>query len=112
MSKFDEVMARCEEQLKASGAKATVEQLHAIGKGLGPSIYNRDSLLIAASDQSEIDRIQKNFIEGKLGVTDAAAGKAAIEFAVDKIGKSNRNKLRPVFYALVAENLGKLSQYG
>lgn len=111
MSKFDEVLEKCQEQLKASGGKASADQLKAIAKGLGPSLYNKDSFLIAASDKSEVATIVKNFIQGKLGVNDEAKAAAAIEFAVEKIGKSNRNKMRPVFYALVAENLGKLGQF-
>ena len=111
MSKFDEVVAKCEEQLEKSGGKATPEQLRAIAKGLGPSLYNADSFLIAASDKSEMDRIVTNFIIKKLEITDEAQQQAALDFAVEKIGKSTRNKMRPVFYALVAENLGKLGNY-
>lgn len=112
MSQFDDVVAKCGEQLKASGGKATAAQLSAIAKGLGPSLYNKDSFLVAASDKAELETIKKNFIAKKLGVSDDAKADAAIDFAVQKIGSSTRNKMRPVVYALIAENLGKLSQFG
>lgn len=112
MSKFDEVMEKCKAQLAEAGGAASEAQLTAIAKALGPSIYNQDSLTVAGSDESELDTVRKNFIAGKLGVTDPAESQAAIDFAIEKIGKSNRNKYRPVVYALIAEKLGKLSNYG
>lgn len=111
MSQFDDVVEKCATQLKASGGQASEAQLRAIAKGLGPSLYNKDSFLVAASDKAELETIKKNFIAKKLGVTDDAQAQAAIDFSVEKIGSSVRNKMRPVVYALIAENLGKLSQF-
>lgn len=112
MSKFDEVLAKCEEQLKAAGGAASLEQLRAIAKGLGPSIYNRDSSTVSGTDESELETVRKNFIEKKLGVLDGTKAKEAIDYAIEKMGSANRNKLRPVFYSLVAEKLDKLKNFG
>ena len=65
MSKLDGLLEKCEAQLKATGVNASNELLRAVTKGLGPSVYNRDGLLVAARDKSELDRIRKNFIEKK-----------------------------------------------
>jgi len=57
-----------------------------------------------------VDNIKKKFIAGKLGVEGAEAD-AAINHAVEKIGSSNRQKLRPVFYYLIVKYLKKESIY-
>ncbi len=111
MSKLDDLIVKCEAQLKATGVKASSDLLRAVTKGLGPSVYNRDGLLVAARDKSELDRIKNNFIAKKLGEKDDAKADAAIEYAIDKIGPSNRNKMRPVFYTLIVKKLGKESLY-
>lgn len=111
MSKLDDLIVKCEAQLEATGVKASSELLRAVTKGLGPSVYNRDGLLVAARDKSELDRIRTNFIAKKLGEKDEAKADAAIEYAIDKIGPSNRNKMRPVFYTLIVTKLGKESLY-
>ena len=68
MSKLDEVLEKCTAQLEKSGMKVDATLLKAITKGLGPSVYNKDSFLVAASDKSELDRIKTNFLAKKLGV--------------------------------------------
>ena len=84
--------------------------MKAVAKGLGPSIYNKDALLVAAGDAKEVDGIKERFIGKKLGVTGAEAD-AAVAHAIEKIGSSNRQKLRPVFYYLIVKHLGKESVY-
>ena len=110
MSKFDEAIEACKAQMDKCGIDCDESLLTAIAKGLGPSLYNKDSNLVAAGDKGEIDGVKKNFIAKKLGVEGDEAD-AAIEAAVDKIGKSNRQKLRPVFYYLIVKHLGKESVY-
>ena len=111
MSKLEEVLEKCEAQLKQAGVSASSDLLRAVTKGLGPSVYNRDGLLVAARDKSELERIRTNFIGKKLGEKDEAKANAAIDYAIDKIGSDNRNKLRPVFYTLIVKKLGKESVY-
>ena len=111
MSKFDEVVTQCKAQMDKCGIDCDENLLKSICKSLGPSIYNKDSLLVAAGDKGEMDNIKERLIAKKLGVEDGAAASAAIAHAIDKIGSSNRQKLRPVFYYLIVKNLGKESVY-
>ena len=110
MSKFDEALEACKQQMEKCGVGCDETLLTAIAKSLGPSIYNKDSNLVAASDQSEMDRIRTNFLSKKLGVEGDDA-EAAITHAIEAIGSSNRQKLRPVFYYLIVKHLDKESVY-
>jgi hypothetical protein len=60
----------------------------------------------AASDQSELDRVEEKWCGKKLGVTGPNA-KAAIA-ATAKAMAADRTKSRVTFYYLVAKELGKL----
>lgn len=111
MSKFDDVVSTCKDQMGKCGIDFDEDLLRAVAKGLGPSIYNKDALLVAAGDSAEVDGIKERFIAKKLGVSDAAQADAAIAHAVEKIGSSNRQKLRPVFYYLIVKHLSKEAVY-
>ena len=110
MSKFDEAIEDCKAQMNTAGIDCDEKLLSAVAKGLGPSLYNRDANLVAAGDKKEIDNVKARFIARKLGVEGAEAD-AAIEHAIEKIGASNRQKLRPVFYYLIVKFLKKESVY-
>lgn len=107
MSKFDEVMDACKAQLEKVGIKFDEELLKKIAKSLGPSIYNKDSSLVAISQPAEMEALKKNFLFGKLGMADEKAVDEVVEKVIDMIGRSNRQKLRPVFYYLLTVELGK-----
>ncbi len=111
MSKFDAVVDRCVAQMDEQGIQVDRDLLTAIAKSLGPSLYRQDAILVAASQPSELDTIKKNFLIGKLGCDDGPALDDAIAAAIEKIGTSRRNKLRPVFYYLLVTALGKESVY-
>ncbi len=66
-----------------------------------------DSALVAFTDADEIQTVKKNFIVGKLGVTDDAAADAAIETVNKKMAGVTRRGRLTVYY-LIAEELGKL----
>lgn len=108
--KFEKVIASCKRQMKKQGIPCNEPILRKVAKGLGPSLYSRDSNLVASSDPKELERIKQNFIAKKLGVEGAKADKA-IAKAIDKIGKSNRQKMRAVFYYLLVRGLGKSALY-
>ena len=110
MSKFDDVIQACKKQMTNQKIKIDEALLTAVTKGLGPSIYNADTKVVAAGDKAEVDRVKKNFIEKKLGVS-GDKGDKAFEAAIEKIGVSNRQKLRPVLYYLLVKELGKESVY-
>lgn len=111
MSKFLE----CMEQYKAQNAELNLglsdQLLEGVAKGLGPSIYNADSSKVSGTDKTELDRVKQNFLIKKLGLSDGAALDAAIAETVEKLGSSNRNKYRAVFYALLAVKFGKESLF-
>ena len=108
MSQFDDAVAACKKQLDECKVDYKDDDVLAVAKSLGPSLYNADANLVAASDQSELDRIKTNFVSRKLGVEGGEAD-AAIQYAIDTLGSANRNKLRPSFYYLIAKKLNKES---
>lgn len=87
-----------------AGADAAI--VDKIVKYLGIALRNRDSSLVSASDQSELDRVEEKWCGKKLGVTGPAA-KTAID-VVCKLMAADRSKSRVTFYYLVAKELGKL----
>ncbi len=111
MSKRDEKIALYQEESKKLGLDLSNELIEKVTIGLGPSIYKRDSETVSCSQESELETVKKNFAQKKLGVTDEAAIDAAIKKVCEKMGSSNRNKYRALFYALLAKELGKESHY-
>lgn len=111
MSKFEDVMDKCVVQMKEQKIPVNRELLDAIGKSLGPSLYKRDSLMVATGDPAELEAIKKKFLIKKLGCEDGPKLDKAIDKATAKIGKSRRNKLRPVYYYLLVRDLKKEDVY-
>ena len=111
MSKFDDCMSDYRGLLDKIGVAYDEDLLKKVAKGLGPSIYNKDSSTVAASDKSELDRVKANFLIKKLGMTDGPTLDAAIKDVVAQIGSSERNKYRAVVYYLLAKKLGKEGIY-
>jgi len=111
VSKFAAVVDRCEKQMKDQKIAVDRPLLEAIAKSLGPSIYQKDAVLVAAGQKSELETIKKNYLIKKLGCPDGPGLDTAMNKAITKIGKSRRNKMRPVFYYLLVKELGKESVY-
>ncbi|WP_456428364.1 DUF2853 family protein [Nitratifractor sp.] len=112
MSKVDEKIAHYQEEAKKLGLKLDPDFIAAVTRALGPSIHNRDAETVSCSDASELERVRKNFLEKKLGLTEAAEKlDAAIKEVCKELGSSNRNKYRALFYALLAKKFGKESLY-
>ncbi len=97
--------------MKDCGIPSDDALLTKIAKACGPSLYNRDASRVAAGQKGELETIKKTFLIGKLGCSESDNLDGAIKHAIEKIGKSNRNKLRPVFYYLLVKKLGKESIY-
>ncbi len=110
MSKFDDVVAKAADQLKKVGVKADDGLLRAIAKSQGPSIYLRDASLVSCGDEVELKRVEDNFIVKKLGVTDEAAIKKALESTCAKF-KDVRQKMRVAFYYVLVKELKKESYF-
>lgn len=113
MSKFDEALELYNKEMtKTVGIKDYDKALlRAVTKGLGPSIYRKDSATVSCSDQSELDRLKKNFLIKKLGLEDGPKLDKAIQGVCKKMGSSNRNKYRAIFYYLLVKEFGKESVY-
>ncbi|MEL6427771.1 MAG: DUF2853 family protein [Planctomycetota bacterium] len=111
MSNFQEVIDKCKAQMEAQNIAIDEAFLEKVAKSLGPSIYNADSLVVATGDEGEMNTV-KAFVTKKMGVEAGADMDAAIAAATEKIGKSNTKKLRPVYYYLLAKELGKEASFG
>lgn len=111
MSKFEECMDTYRAEFKKLGINHDDDLLVKVAKGCGPSIYNRDASTVAGSDQAELDTVKKNFLVGKLGLSDGPELDKAIAKTIDTFGSSNRNKYRAMFYYLLTKELGKESAY-
>lgn len=111
MSKFVEAMDLYKSEMKKLGIACDDELLTKVTKGLGPSIYNLDASKVSTSDKSELDRVKTNFLIKKLGMTDSPELDAAINAVGEKMGKSNRNKYRAIFYYLLVKHFGAEAKY-
>ncbi len=111
MSKFDELIAKYEAEVKKLGLNIDTALLTAVAKGLGPSIYNADAETIASSDSAELARVKQNFLIKKLGLKDGKELDDAIQATIEQVGVSNRNKYRVIFYALLTKTFKKESVY-
>lgn len=112
MSKLDEKLELYTKSLEEkAGVTADAELLKAVTKAMGPSIYNADAEIVAASEKDEVSRLKENFIKNKLGLTDDAEVDAAFDKVVEQLGTSNRRKYRAVLCYLLVKNLGKESLF-
>lgn len=107
MSKFDEKVAGYKANMEKLGLECDEEKLRICTKACGPSIYNADGETVSGSDQTELDRVKNNYLIKKLGLTESDDLDGIIEYAIEKLGKSNRHKYRPIFYYLCSEKVGK-----
>ena len=96
---------------KLAVKKVDTVLLHAVAKGLGPSLYKNDASKIAASDKKELETIKQKFLIKKLGLKDTPKLDEGIQAVIDIFGKSNRNKQRAAFYYLLVKHFRKGSVY-
>ena len=80
-------------------------------KGLGPSIFKKDAETVSCSDDSEKETVKKNFLIKKHGLEKSEKLDAAVEAVCEKMGKSNKNKYRAIFYYILVEDLGLAKNY-
>ena len=111
MSQFDEKMSFYLEAVESLGLNLDADLVTAVAKSLGPSIYLADAGTVSASDPEELATIKEKFLIGKLGLNDGPELDAAIQEAVEAMGKSNRSKHRAIFYALLVKKFGKEGMY-
>ncbi len=112
MSSKDEKIALYREFVTSHKLTLDDELLVKVTTGLGPSIYNKNSELIACSQSAELETVRENFLKKKLGLTDSDDElDQAIKEVCQEIGSSVKNKYRAVFYALLATKYNKQSIY-
>lgn len=111
MNKREELILKYTNQLEEAGVKVDRELLTKVTVGLGPSIYRADSSTVAASDEKELATVKNNYLIKKLGLEDSPELDAAIDRAIETLGRSNRNKYRATLYYLLCKEFGKESVY-
>ncbi len=112
MSKLTEKIEHYTEASKKLRLGLSEDLIQKVTKGLGPSIYNKDAESVSCSSKDELARVRDNFLKKKLGLNESDdALDAAIKEVCEKMGSSNRNKYRALFYALLAKKFGKESVY-
>lgn len=112
MSKRDELIATYASEFKSKcGVNADMDLLTKVTIGCGPSIYNKDSSTVSCTDDNELATVKNNYLIKKLGLKDGHELDAAIKKVCEKLGSSNRNKYRAMFYYLLCKEFGKESMY-
>lgn len=112
MSKFDEKVSLYHSELEKFGQKVDANLLNKVTKACGPSIYLPDASLVSLADAEEAGRVKKNFLIGKLGLSEGDDLDGALKAVEEIVGKSNRNKYRPVVYYLLVKHFKKDSVFG
>lgn len=108
MSKRDELIEKYKTQMTEKlGLKVDADLLLGVTKACGPSIYNKDSSQVAASDPKELERIKSNFLIKKLELKDTPKLDEGMAAVIQTYGKSTRPKYRAVFYYLLAKQFRK-----
>ena len=112
MSKRDELIEKYAADLKEkAGVTPDMDFLTKVTIGCGPSIYNRDSSTVSATDPKELETVKKNFLIKKLGLKDGPDLDKAIDAVMEQYGKSVRAKYRAVVYYLLAKHFKKEAVY-
>ena len=111
MSKTQEKIELYSSEMQKLGLSFNSDLLSKVVTGLGPSIFRKDAEVVSCSEESELDTVKKNFLIKKLELEDSAELDAAIQSVCEKMGTSNRNKYRAIFYYLLVEHFGKQDVY-
>ena len=88
------------EQLQNFDSNPDLELLSKIVDLLGPSIFNADWETVACSDKNELERVKESSVIEKLGLAPTSEDLKAV---CEKMGTSNKNKYRAIFYYLLAK---------
>lgn len=111
MSKRDELIEKYQKEMDGMGIKYDTALFKKVVIGCGPSIYNADASTVSGSDQAELDTVKNNFLIKKLGLKNGPELDEAIAATIEKMGKSNRNKYRAIFYYILVDHFGKADVY-
>lgn len=112
MSKRDDLAAKYTADLEKNvQINAEDGKMLGIIKACGPSIYSADSETVSASDPEELNRVKNGFMKKHLGLEGDEAEKV-LDAAIDRYGRSNRNKYRACLYYIMADETGNLAKFG
>lgn len=112
MNKLEEKIALYKEKMKEIEPNFDEVLLEKITRSLGPSIYKKDSEVVSCTSQKEIERVRNNFLRMKLGLDmDDEVLDEAIKEVCEKMGRSNPNKYRAIFYYLLVKRFNKESLF-
>lgn len=76
---------------------------------LGIALRNKDSSVVACTDDGELDRIREKWCRGRLGLAhNQKELDAGIQSVCDQMKVEGGQKSRVTFYYLLAEHFGKL----
>lgn len=111
MSKRDDLAAKYTKDMDAK-VQITADQDKMLGiiKACGPAIYRADAETVSAGDPQEMDRIKNGFMKKHLDLEGEEADKV-LDRAVERYGRSNRQKYRAVLYYIMADETGKLGKF-
>ncbi len=92
------------------GVEVNAELLEKIVTKLGPSIFNANSSLVAASKPEELDRVKKKWLVETLDFDYEDDLDGIINRAIETYGRSEKNKFRAVIYYLITTQQNKESE--
>jgi hypothetical protein len=112
MGKRDDLIALYAGDLRNKcGMEPDMTLLEKVTIGCGPAIYDADASTVAATQESELETVKRNFLIKKLGLADGPELMDAINAVVETYGKSERNKYRAVVYYMLTKHFGKEAVY-
>lgn len=103
MTTFAETFENLKGEMDKLGLYYDEALFEKVAKGLGPALYNTDANKESCSDNAKLETVRTNFVEKKLGLKDD--DHTAIKAVCEKMGSSNRNKYRAIFYYLLAKRI-------
>lgn len=113
MGKRDDLIAQYAADLRSKcGMDPDMDLLRKVTIGCGPAIYDADASTVAATQESELETVKKNFLIKKLGLSDGPELMDAINAVIETYGRSERNKYRAVVYYMLTKHFGKEAIYG
>ena len=112
MGKRDELIEQYAADLRDKcGETPDMDLLTKVTIGCGPAIYNADAALVSGSDSSELETIRTNFLIRKLGLPDGPELMEGIDSVIERYGRANRQKQRPVVYYLLTRHFKREAAY-
>lgn len=93
------------------GIEPDATLLRRVALGCGPAIYDPEAAVVAPDDHSELARIRRNFLVGKLGLPDTHDLTDAIETMMDLYEATPGQHYRAVIYYMLVQHFGKAHLY-